>query len=204
MDLMDLLKWQLSDGVISGMDQQLKIGDSQKTNSAAQAALSVLMSALAKNSTSSESALSGLSGALDRDHDGSILDDVVGLVTGQARVTNPKTMNGTGILGHLLGQKQNSAIDLLTNMTGLDKNQSMGLLIKLAPMVLGVLGRYKKQNQLDSNGLGDFLKTSQQKYIEVDKERSIFEKFLDQDGDGSIMDDAAGIGLKLLGNLFKK
>lgn len=204
MDLMDLLKWQLSDGVISGLDQELNIGNAEKTNAASQAALSVLMSALAKNSTSSESALGGLVGALDRDHDGSILDDVVGMVTGQARVTNPKTMDGTGILGHLLGGRQNNAVDLLTQMTGLDKNKSLSLLIKLAPMVLGVLGRYKKQNNLDKSQLNDFLKTSQQKYVTANKERSIFERILDQDGDGSIADEAASIGFKLLGNLFKK
>ena len=33
---------------------------------------------------------------------------------------------------------------------------------------------------------------------------SIFEKILDRDGDGSIMDDIAQIGFKSLGNLFKR
>ncbi len=204
MDLMDLLKWQLSDGVISGLDQQLNIGNAQKTNAASQAALSVLMSALSKNSAQSESAISGLAGALDRDHDGSILDDVVGLVTGKSAVSKPKAMDGTGILGHLLGGRQNNAIDMLTQMTGLDKDQSMGLLIKLAPMVLGVLGRYRRQNNLDNNQLSDFLRGSQKRYVEQDRERSIFEKILDQDGDGSVADEAASIGMKLLGNFLKR
>jgi len=203
MNLMDLLKWQLSDGVINGMSNQLNIGDSKKTGSAAQAALSVLMGALSKNSTSSESALTGLSGALDRDHDGSILDDVMGLVTGQSNMGTNKTLNGAGILGHLLGGKQDNAVNMLMKMTGLDTNQSAGLLVKLAPMVLGVLGRYKKQNHLDQNGLSDFLRTSQQEYVKEAPERSIFEKFLDQDGDGSVMDEVAEMGLKVLGNLFK-
>ena len=203
MNLMDLLKWQLSDGVINGMSNQLNIGDSKKTGSAAQAALSVLMGALSKNSTSSESALTGLSGALDRDHDGSILDDVMGLVTVQSNMGTNKTLNGAGILGHLLGGKQDNAVNMLMKMTGLDTNQSAGLLVKLAPMVLGVLGRYKKQNHLDQNGLSDFLRTSQQEYVKEAPERSIFEKFLDQDGDGSVMDEVAEMGLKVLGNLFK-
>ena len=204
MDLMDLLKWQLSDSLVDGIDQQLNIGDSQKTGAASQAALSVLMSALAKNSSSSESALSGLSSALDNDHDGSVLDDLMGLVSGTSRVSNKRALNGTGILGHLLGQRQNNAIDMLSQMTGLDKSQSMGLLIKLAPMVLGVLGRYKKQNQLNPTQLSDFLRGSQQRYVEQDRQRSVFEKILDQDGDGSVMDEAASIGMKLLGGLFKK
>jgi len=201
---MELLKWQLSDGVVNGIDQQLNIGNAQKTNAASQAALSVLMSALAKNSTSSDSALSGLAGALDRDHDGSILDDVVGLVSGKSNVTKPKAMDGTGILGHLLGERQNNAINLLTQMTGLEKDQSMGLLIKLAPMVLGVLGRYKKQNNLDQTQLSDFLRGSQKRYVEEDRDRSVFEKILDQDGDGSVVDEAASFGMKLLGNFLKR
>lgn len=203
MNLMDLLKWQLSDGVINGMSNQLNIGDSKKTSSAAQAALSVLMGALSKNSISSESALSGLSGALDRDHDGSILDDVMGMVTGQTNMGTSKTLNGAGILGHLLGGKQDGAVGMLKQMTGLDTNQSAGLLMKLAPMVLGVLGRYKKQNNLDQSGLSDFLKSSQQQYVKEAPERSVFERFLDQDGDGSVMDEVASMGLKVLGNLFR-
>ncbi|MBT8231153.1 MAG: DUF937 domain-containing protein [Saprospiraceae bacterium] len=201
---MDLLKWQLSDGVINGMSNQLNIGDSQKTETAAQAALTVLMTALAKNSTSSESAISGLSGALERDHDGSILDDVMGLISGQSNVGNAKTLNGAGILGHLLGGKQSDTIGLLTKMTGLENNQSAGLLMKLAPMVLGVLGRYKKQNSLDKSQLSDFLRTSQQEVVKKDNNISIFEKLLDQDGDGSVMDEVASIGMKVLGNFFKR
>ena len=204
MNLMDLLKWQLSDGVINGMSDQLNIGDAKKTSTAAQAALSVLMGALSKNSTASESALSGLAGALDRDHDGSILDDVIGMISGQTKMGTTKTLNGAGILGHLLGGKQNNAIDLLTKMTGLDNNQSAGLLMKLAPMVLGVLGRYKKQNQLNTNQLSDFLRSSQQEYVKAEPQRSVFEKILDQDGDGNVMDEVASIGLKVLGGLFKK
>lgn len=204
MDLMDLLKWQLSDGVINGMDSQLNIGNSQKTNAAAQTALSIMMSALAKNSTSSPDALSGLAGALDRDHDGSILDDVMGLMTGKSQANNSKMMNGAGILGHLLGGKQNNAVDMLMKMSGLDQNQSLALMSKLAPMVLGVLGRVKKQNNMDSGQLSDYLKTSQQSFIKADNNRSIFEKLLDQDNDGSIADEVTSIGLKVLGNFFKR
>ena len=201
---MDLLKWQLSDGVIDNMTQQLNIGDRAKTNVAANTALSILMSALAKNSTQSESAISGLAGALDRDHDGSILDDVMGMLSGTAQTKSQKTMNGAGILGHLLGQKQSSAIEMLTKMSGLDTNQSTNMLVKLAPMVLGVLGRLKKQNQMQSSDLQSYLKQSQQQFLKEDQDRSVFEKLLDQDGDGSIGDEIASIGLKVIGNLFKR
>ena len=204
MDLMDLLQWQLSDGVLNGMNDQLNIGDSKKTSVAANAALSVLMSAVAKNATSNDNALSGLAGALDRDHDGSLLDDLMGFMSGRAQPQNQKMLNGAGILGHVLGGKQNNAIDMLSKMSGLDKNQSMGMLVKLAPMVLGVLGRYKKQKQMDNNGLRDYLGQSQRTYQEKNKGADIFTKLLDQDGDGSMMDEVASIGLKVLGNFLRR
>ena len=136
MDLMELLKWQLSDGVINNMSKQLNIGDANKTTNATNAAISILMSAVTKNATGSSSGLQGLMGALDRDHDGSILDDVVGLMSGRSQASNQKMMNGSGILSHLLGGKQNGAIDILTNMSGLDQNQSASLLTKLLSAVL--------------------------------------------------------------------
>ncbi|NNF20507.1 MAG: DUF937 domain-containing protein [Saprospiraceae bacterium] len=204
MDLMDLLQWQLSDGVLNGLDNQLNIGDSKKTNAAASAAMSVLMTALSKNAASSDSALNGLSGALERDHDGSFLDDIMGLMTGKSQPQNPKQLNGAGILGHLLGGKQDSAIEVLARMAGLDKNQSMGMLVKLAPMVLGVLGRYKKQKQMDNDGLRSFLNRSQEVHVERNEGANIFTKLLDKDGDGSVVDEVASIGMKMLGNFLRR
>ncbi|MBT8190268.1 MAG: DUF937 domain-containing protein [Saprospiraceae bacterium] len=204
MDLMDLLQWQLSDGVLNGLDNQLNIGDSKKTNAAASAAMSVLMTALSKNAASSDSALNGLSGALERDHDGSFLDDIMGLMTGKSQPQNAKQLNGAGILGHLLGGKQDSAIEVLARMAGLDKNQSMGMLVKLAPMVLGVLGRYKKQKQMDNDGLRSFLNRSQEVHVERNEGANIFTKLLDKDGDGSVVDEVASIGMKMLGNFLRR
>lgn len=204
MDLMDLLQWQLSDGVINGMDNQLNIGNSQKTNVAANAALSILMSAISKNAVNDDNALYGLTGALDRDHDGSILDDLMGLLSGQKQTNNQKMLNGAGILGHVLGGKQDSAIDMLSKMSGLQKDQSMMMLMKLAPMVLGVLGRYKKKKQMDASGLKEYLRRSQNTYVEQNEGADIFTKLLDQDGDGSMMDDVASIGMKVLGNFLKR
>lgn len=204
MNLMDLLKWQLSDGVIDHMDNHLQIGDRNKTNSAANAALSVLLSALSKNSIGSESALSGLMGALDSDHDGGLLDDLLGMMSGRSQAQNSKTLNGMGILKHLLGGSENNVVNVLTKMSGLNNQQSQGLLSQLAPLVLGVLGRAKRQNNLDSGGLKDYIRQSQDAFIKEDNNRSVFEKMLDQDGDGSVMDEIAGIGMKVLGGFLRR
>jgi hypothetical protein len=202
MNLMDLLQWQLSDGVVTGIDKELGVNNPQKTNMAANAALSVLMSALNKNSQSSD-ALSGLMGALDRDHDGGILDELLGTLSGRVSPQNQKTVNGAGILGHLLGGKQSTAVEALTKMTGLDSNQSMNILAKLAPLVLGVLGRVKKQKHLDNSKMRDFLRESQEQYEQQNTSASLFSKLLDKDGDGNVMDEIAGMGMKMLGNWLR-
>ena len=200
---MDLLQWQLSDGVVNGIDKELGVNNPQKTNMAANAALSVLMSALNKNSQSSD-ALSGLMGALDRDHDGGILDDLLGTLSGRVLPQNQKTINGAGILGHLLGGKQSTAVEAVTKMTGLDSNQSMNILSKLAPLVLGVLGRVKKQKQLDNSKMRDFLRESQEQYEQQNTSANLFSKLLDKDGDGNVMDEIAGMGMKMIGNWLRR
>ena len=203
MNLMDLLQWQLSDGVISGMDNQLGIGNTEKTNVAANAAISILMSALNKNSNDNN-AMSGLLGALDRDHDGGILDDLMGMLSGSMQPQNQKMMNGAGILGHLLGGSQGNAVSALTKMTGLDQNQSINMLSKVAPLVLGVLGRVKKQKQMDGSQLKDFLQSSQQQFEQKNTNANVFSRLLDQDGDGNVMDEVASMGMKMLGNFLRR
>lgn len=201
MDLMDLLQFQMSDRLLDGLSSGLGINDKQKTTVASNAAMSFLMNALSNNASDS-SGLSALAGALDKDHDGSILDDIIGLATGSTSLGNNRVLNGAGILAHVLGGKQNNVVSSLSNMSGLSSNQSLGLLMKLAPVVLNVLGRLKKQKAMDSNGLGDFLKTSQNNYKQQNQNVDLITKILDRDGDGNVMDEVTQIGLKALGGFF--
>jgi hypothetical protein len=75
-DLIRSIATQLDSGAMNQLGRQLGT-DSQSTQNAVQAALPLLLGALAKNSASSGGA-DALAGALDRDHDGSILDDLHG------------------------------------------------------------------------------------------------------------------------------
>lgn len=204
-NLIDLLNGQLSDGLIESMASQLGGADKKQTADATSAIISMMTKALAKNSASPEGR-SALAGALDRDHDGSILDDLMGYATGsmQQQPQNTSMLNGAGILKHILGGKQNGAIDMISQMSGLGKGQTGNLMAMLAPVIMGMLGKQKKQNNLDGGGLFDILNnTVQSQASNKRKEMSMFEKFIDQDGDGQIMDDVTGFGLKwLTGKLF--
>ena len=102
MDLFDLIKGQLGEAAIGAIAGQLGGAKKEQTSSAVDSAMAVLMGALAKNTRNPEGA-SALGSALDRDHDGSILDDVMGYISGSNPISNTKAANGDGILGHLLG-----------------------------------------------------------------------------------------------------
>ncbi|MEM1321783.1 MAG: DUF937 domain-containing protein [Bacteroidota bacterium] len=202
-NLMDLLQGQLSEGLVDQLSQQLGGADKQQTAAAASGIMSTLMGALAKNAATPEGA-SALANALDRDHDGSVLDNVMGMVTGAAQPENTRATNGAGILGHILGGKQNGAIDMISKMSGLDSGNTGSLMTMLAPMVMGALGKTKKESGLDASGIAGMLTGTVQNAASQRPEMGMIGRFLDQDGDGSIIDDVAGMGMKMLGNLFKK
>ena len=201
-DLFDLLESQMGENVIGALASQIGNAEPQKTSTAVSGAASILMNALAKNAKNNNGA-SALGSALDRDHDGSILDDVMGFINGTSQHTSSRAGNGAGILGHILGGQQGTAIESLMKMSGLSKDQSSNLLVKLAPLLLGMLGKQKRTQGLDMSGLESILTNSANTAKRKNPAGDLLTSFLDQDGDGSIKDDAAKFGFNILKNLFR-
>ena len=199
MDLIDLLQSQLSGNVLDQLSNQIG-EEKEKTEVATSGIISMLTAALAKNAASPDGA-SALANALDSDHDGSILDNIGDLLGGN--LTNNRAANGAGILKHILGGKQGNAIDAISKMSGLTGDKTGNLMTMLAPIVLGMLGKQKRQNNMDQSGLSDMLSRSVKSATNQRQEMGLLGKLLDRDGDGSIMDDIAGMGMKTLGNLFR-
>ncbi len=200
-NFMELLQSQLTDGVLDMLGQQTGAASKEQTNTAANVALSTLMGALNKNASKPQG-LQGLMGALENDHDGGILDDITSLLGGQK---NNRQADGMGILSHLLGGSNIfNVVEMISKSSGLNRNGSMNMLMKLAPMVLGVLGKQKKQTNMNQNNLLDFLQGSvQTQAARQPAPQSLITKLLDSDGDGSVMDEMATMGFKVLGGLFK-
>ncbi len=201
-NFMDLLQGQLSEGMLEQLSNSIG-ADKQQTKTATDGILSTILSGLAKNASTPDGA-SALANALDKDHDGSILDDIMGYVGGAKQAQNPRMTNGAGILKHILGGKQGGAIDMISQMSGLGGDKTGNLMAMLAPMILGALGKQKRANNMDQSGISDFLTKSVQSASNQRQEMGIIGKFLDQDGDGSVMDDLAGMGLKMFGKFLKK
>lgn len=204
MDLTSLIQSQLSEGLIDQLSNQLGGVDKEKTTAATSSILTTLLGAMARNASTPDGA-TALNNALENDHDGSILDDVMGMVTGQRSIDNERAVNGSGILNHVLGNRQGGAIDMISKMSGLDASKTGSLMTTLAPIVMGMLGKAKREQGLDQGGLTDLLTGFTKKEQGSNPAMSLITGFLDADGDGSIIDDVAGmLGKGLLGGLFKR
>lgn len=199
MDLMNLLQGHLTPEVINQLSQQTGTAPEQ-TALAAQGIFSMLLSGLANNA-STENGATGILEALDRDHDGSILNDVMGLVMGSGQ--NSSATNGAGILGHILGGQQQDAAQMVSQTSGISLSGVMDMMIKLAPMVMGVIGQQKQQQGgMNASGLAGLLGNT----VQSQNENPLMQmatRFLDKDGDGSAIDDVMGmVGSKFLGGMF--
>lgn len=147
--IIDLVTSKLGSGGMGAIASQLGIGQDQAPG-AVTAALSVLTGAMAKNAAKPEGAAS-LNAALEKDHDGSILDKV------QDFIGNAGAGPGAGILGHVLGKKEPAVTTAIGRETGLNKAQTTGLLTTLAPLLMGALGKMKREQGLDSSGVAGAL-----------------------------------------------
>lgn len=211
--LLDLLQEQLGgENFSKAIGNQLGI-EEDKAGGATEAAFSAIMAGLSNN-VADESGAEGLLGALDRDHDGSILNDVMGFISGSTQAANPNMVNGAGILNHVLGGNQSNVIEMIAKMTGIDSSKSGKLLVTLAPIVLGMLGKMKNTNNVQAKTLLDLISQGgkpqpvpQQVESQTQEQGGImgvFGKLLDKNNDGSMMDDIMKSGANmLLKNLFK-
>ncbi|MBK6390949.1 MAG: DUF937 domain-containing protein [Saprospiraceae bacterium] len=123
MNILEMLQGQMNPQVLQQIAQQVGVNDPKQVEVASNGLMSTLVAALSKNATS-QSGLNALVSALDRDHDGSILNDLSGFITGAMQPSNTSASNGGGILGHVLGNLQPNVIDMVGRISGLDKNQS--------------------------------------------------------------------------------
>lgn len=199
--IFDLLNSDLGKTIISGVSGSTGT-DQGKTGSVLSMALPVLMKAMERNASTPEGA-QGLMGALSGKHDGSILDNLGGLFGGG--VNDDVKVDGGKILGHVLGNRQSGVEKVIGEKAGISSS-SVGNILKIAaPILMGVLGKKARQSnvssQSDLGGLLGGLLGGASNSGPVTNEQTFLEKVLDSDGDGSVIDDVAGM---ILGGSSKK
>ena len=211
-NLLDLLNSDLGKTLINGASQQLG-QDKAKTTSALSAALPLILGAMKNNAKTPEGA-SGLLSALNNDkHSGGILDNL-GSILGGGGIDDDVLSDGAGILGHVFGGKEQNVAGAVSKSSGLDMGSAMQILKVAAPFIMGALGKQSRQQGVTStSGLGDLLGGMLGGDDDLE-EQSMITRLLDADGDGSVIDDVAGMILgsgskksggigSILGGLFK-
>ncbi len=197
-----------------------------QTQSALSAALPMLVGGLARNASTPDGA-QALQGALERDHDGTLLDSVGSLLGGgqqqsgglggllgmaASMVTDApgpgsaRSADGDGILGHILGGKRAPVEQGVSKASGLSGAQVGQLLALLAPLVMAALGRQRQRQNLDAGGLTDMLQRESGQ-LGGGAAGGILGSLLGGDDDSSVADGVAKVGMemvgrKILGSLF--
>ena len=180
--LTKIITQQLSGDASRTIAQRFGISETM-ANTAVQVGVPLILAALARNANEPQGAQS-LHQAINEDHDGSIFDNLMGYVS------NPQSVNGAGILGHVFGGQKPAIENNLAQATGLDQSSAGGLLETLAPLVMGAVGRAQQQEHLDPSGLSNLLSQQQQQaQNNAPGAMGILNSMLDQNNDGSSIDD---------------
>jgi hypothetical protein len=210
--ILDLLNSPIGQTLINGASQQLG-QDKKQTASALSTALPLILGAMKNNASTPDGAAGLLSALGNRRHSGGILDSL-GNILGGGGIDQDVLSDGAGILGHVFGGREQNVAQAVSKSSGMDLSSAMNILKVAGPLVMGVLGKETRQKKVtDQGGLGDLLGGmlgggGQQ-------EQSLVNRLLDADGDGSIIDDVAGMFLGgdkkqsggiggMLGGLFGK
>ena len=170
-------------------------GNEGQVKNGVMAALPAMLTALSKN-TGTEKGAQELNNALEKKHDGSILDNLSGYLS------NPDLKDGAGILNHLFGNQTSNVANAVSQSSGLDINGSMKMLQMLAPILMGMLGQQKKQNNLDAEGIGNLTSMLASNFGSEAGASGIMDvvtNLLDANKDGNVMDDIMGMVGKFFG-----
>ena len=144
MDLNSILGALTAGSAVNDMGKQFNLNSNQ-VNSIISGALPTLIGAMQKNA-STESGASSLAGAL-ASHIG---DSSINL-------SSDSLLDGSKILGHILGGNSNSVISALAQKNGASSNQVSSILSSIAPMLLGLLGKKQQSTNTGIGGLGGLL-----------------------------------------------
>lgn len=198
MDILGSIMSQLGDNEMNEIGNKLGV-DKGQAATAMQGAIPVLLSALANNTKDSNGA-GALNNALDKDHDGSILDNLGGFLQGDTGGI------GGGILKHMLGSQQPAVQSGLSQKTGLSSAQISQLLAVAAPIVMGMLGKQKKSSGIGAGDLGGLLAgaASQANHDSSFDLGDVVGMLAGGAGSNSRQNGLGGIAGKILGSFFKR
>jgi hypothetical protein len=147
MNLIDLLTGSTGNQVAEQAEN--KFGISKNQIIALLAVATPLVISYLRNKSQDAKEAEALNNALDKDHDGSILDDT-------SQLDNRQDEGGS-ILSHVFGNQKNTVENQLSQNTGISIDKIGPILAMLAPVIMGYIGKEKQQNNVGAGGIGDLL-----------------------------------------------
>lgn len=147
MSLIDLLTGNTGNQVAEQAEN--KFGISKNQVIALLAVAAPLIISYLRNKSQDAKEAEALNSALDKDHNGSILNDASQIEARQAE--------GGSILDHIFGGQKSTVENQLSQNTGISIDKIGPILAMLAPVVMGYIGQQKQQSNVGAGGLGDLL-----------------------------------------------
>ncbi|WP_426476138.1 DUF937 domain-containing protein [Chryseobacterium sp. CBSDS_008] len=147
MSLIDLLTGNTGSQVAEQAEN--KFGISKNQVIALLAVAAPLIISYLRNKSQDAKEAEALNSALDKDHNGSILNDASQIEARQAE--------GGSILDHIFGGQKSTVENQLSQNTGISIDKIGPILAMLAPVVMGYIGQQKQQSNVGAGGLGDLL-----------------------------------------------
>ena len=148
MSLIDLITGNAGNQVAEQAEN--KFGVSKNQIIALLAVAAPLVISYLRNKSQDANEAEALNNALDKDHDGSILNDPSQAEARQAE--------GGSILDHIFGGQKSQVENQLSQNTGISMDKVGPILAMLAPVIMGFIGKEKQQAGVQSGGgLGDLL-----------------------------------------------
>lgn len=149
MSLIDLITGNAGNEVATQAENKFGISKNQIIALLAVAA-PLVISYLRKKSQEDPNEAEALNSALDKDHDGSILDN--------PSQVEARQQEGGSILDHVFGGEKSTVENQLSHKTGISMDKIGPILGMLAPIIMGYIGKQKQSNGVTSGGgLGDLL-----------------------------------------------
>lgn len=163
MNLLEILKNQLASGDTIGVISNLLGENKTATSNGLDAILPTLLGSVIQKGSTTEGANMLLNLLKTGGHDGSILDNIGGLL-GNGDATKSLLNTGNGLLNTFLGDKLGSVVSLISNLSGLKSGSTSSLLSMAAPLLIGLIG--KKSAGQSATGLASLL-LSQSSFVKA-------------------------------------
>ena len=200
--ILDLLNTQMGEELVKKASSKTS-EDKGKVTSALGMALPLILGAMKRNTKDPEGA-ENLDKALQSEkHNGDVLNNL------EEKDAEELTGEGSKILNHVLGSRQRGISKTIAGALNMDETSVNKILEMAAPVIMGLLGQQKRKDNVGASGLSGLLGSVMGSNSSHDQ--SLVETLLDADGDGSVIDDVAGMvlggkkgkkGGSLLGGMF--